>query len=165
MSIKSTPIYNRARQGDDRRLLVRVAGGVIAFVGVAWVFHAAGKCVCAELHHAERRRRTGKVLPSPNAMLVLAPMSGLMNREAGFEPFCDSVPNPRRNQNDAIPMSEPFANDRRVIDRLFGRWMFFIVTPFSSCQCHLAVSIRLANIASRALTGLNESMLFDLQMF
>jgi hypothetical protein len=67
-------------------------------------------------------------------MLVLAPMSGLMKREARSKALEDSPRSPLPDRSDDIQMREPFANDRREIKRLFGRLMFFIVfvIPMSS---------------------------------
>ena len=63
----------------------------------------------------------GNVLPSPNNELVLAPMSGLMYREARLVSFRGTASSLRRDKSDDNQMRVPLLNDRRVIVRAFSR--------------------------------------------
>src|SRR5271170_3389471 len=90
----------------------------------------------------------GNVLPSPSNRLVLAPISGLMKREDRSEASSDW---PRRrplDHSDDIQIKEPCANDRREIERLFGRLMFFIVYAF---PYHLTVKSSVCMAAGAAM--------------
>src|SRR5580692_10584782 len=107
----------------------------------------------------------GNVLPAPSKSLVLAPMMGLMKRETRFEALSDAPGRWRAIQRDAIPMSEPFVNDRREIDRRFSRLKFFIVTPVPNCHCHPAFSFDWLTLPQERWMGLKESMHFDRKMF
>jgi len=81
----------------------------------------------------------GNVLPAPSKSLVLAPMIGLMKREARSDVFRGSPRNRQPSHDPARAKIEPFANDRLEIDHFSGG-LKFIIVPSISLQ--LAVSKR-----------------------
>ena len=56
VAVPSHSAHVRKAEALDRRQLIRVAGGIIAFVRVAWAFSAPRDRVRTKLHHPERSR-------------------------------------------------------------------------------------------------------------
>ena len=69
----------------------------------------------------------GNVLPAPSKSLVLAPMIGLMKREARPDATSGSPRNPRPSHDPARVKMELFANDLLDIDHVSRGLKFFIV--------------------------------------
>jgi hypothetical protein len=73
----------------------------------------------------------GNVLPAPNKSLVLAPMIGLMKREARPDAVSGSPRNRQPNHDPARAKMELFANDLLDIDH-FSRGLKFFIFPQSN---------------------------------
>ena len=82
----------------------------------------------------------GKVLPSPRAVLVLAPMSGLMKEEV--EAARGWARSDGLSQKEEAQSSEPFAKVRRERGPGLGRASLFMSAPVDRCGCEVRLRVK-----------------------